>query len=271
MIRHFLRAAVMVCAAATYAIGSAYAAPEEYGLILTRHETVDINGNKVAVPIDIWMKTRFADGSAYFDLWADADLSELQEKASDIAGRMGRYRTCGDRVRISSAVLEPGEEKARFCMRVRYEKWQCLKAALPRLSGLGGFKLSFKKGTAAKTRLVSQNAHICADMWPVVAEDGQEVRLEGKVTKNAVSGRTGLFGDMFNVRGKFRSQLRRGIDRAMAKLKLPVPDALTSFDPVVEEAWFRTREDGTLGMVTTMHVKVEASDLPQILALIASD
>lgn len=268
MIKRLLRATLTFCAACLCTIGTAHAAPEEYGLILTRHETIEIDGNKIAVPIDVWMKSRFADGSAYFDLWADADLSELQEKASDIAGRMGRYRSCGDRVRVSSAVLEPGEEKARFCMRVRYEKWQCVKASLP---GLSGFKLSFKKGAAAKTRLVSQNAHICADMWPVVAEDGQEVRLEGKVTKNAVSGRTGLFGDLFNVRGKFRARLRREINRAMANLKLPMPDALNSFDPVVNEAWFRTREDGTLGMVTTMHVKVEPSDLPQILALLSSD
>ncbi|MGI9412180.1 MAG: hypothetical protein ACR2PM_00825, partial [Hyphomicrobiales bacterium] len=118
---------------------------------------------------------------------------------------------------------------------------------------------------------VSQNAHVCADMWPVVADDGQEVRLEGKVTKNAVSGSTGLFGDVFNVRGKFRARLRREINRAMSNLKLPVPDALESFDPVVDEAWFRAREDGALGMVTTMRVKVTASDLPQILALLAGD
>jgi len=268
VIRYLLRAAVVFCAASIYQIGAVHGAPEDYGLILTRHETIEIGDSKVVVPINVWMKTRFADGAAYFDLWADADLSNLQEKAPDIAGGMGRYRSCGDRVRISKAVLEPGEDKARFCMRVRYEKWRCIRATLP---GLNGFKLGFKKATAAKTRLVSQNAHICADMWPVVAEDGQEVRLEGKVTKNAVSGRTGLFGDLFNVRGKFRSQLRRGITRAMDKLKLPVPDALASFDPVVEEAWFRTREDGTLGMVTTMHVKVEPSDLPQILALITSD
>ena len=111
MIKRLLRATLTFCAACLCAIGTAFAAPEEYGLILTRHETIEIDGNKIAVPIDVWMKTRFADGSAYFDLWADADLSELQEKASDIAGRMGRYRSCGDRVRVSSAVLEPGEEK----------------------------------------------------------------------------------------------------------------------------------------------------------------
>ncbi len=268
MIKQIARATLMVWTTFVAGQGLAYAAPEGYERILVKREAIKFKGHKVAVPIELWLKTRFAEDVAYFDLWADADLSGFQDKAPKIAGRMARHRVCGDRITVSNVSLAPTKEKARLCVRVRYEKWQCLQAAMP---GLNGFNLTFKKSTVAKTRLVAQNGHICADMWPEVSETGREVKLKGKVTKNAVGGQTGLFGDLFNVRSKFRSRLRSEINRAMSGLKLPVPLALQSFDPVLDDAKFRTREDGSLGMVLTMRVKVTPTELPQILSRLSSN
>jgi hypothetical protein len=257
-----------VMAVYLFTLAPALAAPEGYEEILQRDETIIVGGQKMRIPVTVWLKTRFVTDAAYFDLWADADLSAFQAKAPKIAGRMSRHQTCGDRVRVKSVTLKPTAKDARLCIKVRYEKWQCLKAALPSFSSAG---LSFKKNTVAKTRLVRQEAHVCASMWPVVTEGGREVRLKGKVTKNAVSGGNGLFGDLFDVRNKFRSRLRREINRAMANFKLPVPEALKSFDPVVDAAKFRTREDGSLGMVLTMSVKVTSKELPKILTMLTSD
>ena len=268
MVRNFLQTIVVVCLVQLAGLGLAHAAPEGYEQIMARDETVSVGGHKLKVPVTVWLKTRFVTDAAYFDLWADADLTAFQAIAPKIAGRMSRSKACGDRVRVRNVSLRPSKDAAQLCIRVRYEKWQCLKAALPKFSSAG---LSFSKNTVAKTRLVRQNAHICANMWPVVAGDGREVRLGGKVTKNAVSGDAGLFGNLFDVKSKFRSQLRREINRAMTKFKLPVPEALQSFDPVLDEARFRTREDGSLGMVLTMNVKVTSSELPQILTMLASD
>ena len=153
-------------------------------------------------------------------------------------------------------------------MRVHHERWRCLKAAMPSLSGM---KLSFKEKPILKTRLVSQNAHVCAQMWPVIAKGGHQVRLEGKVTRNAISSKSGLLGNLFNAKGEFRSKLRRDVNRAVARFKLPVPDALQSFNPVVDGAKFRTRENGSLGLVLTMQVKVTSSELPQVLAALSSN
>lgn len=268
MVRKFLQTILTLVVVHLFSLAPAFAAPEGYEEILQREETIIVGGQKMRIPVTVWLKTRFVTDAAYFDLWTDADLSAFQAKVPKIAGRMSRHKTCGDRVRVKSVTLTPAKNNARLCIKVRYEKWQCLKAALPKFSSAG---LSFKQNTVAKTRLVSQNAHVCANMWPVVAESGREVRLKGKVTKNAISGNTGLFGNMFDVRSKFRSRLRREINRAMANFKLPVPEALQSFDPVVDEAKFRKREDGSLGMVLTMSVKVTSTELPKILTMLTSD
>jgi len=268
VVRKFLQTPLMLVAALLCGLAPAYAAPEGYEEILKRDETIIVGGQKMRIPVTVWLKTRFVTDAAYFDLWADADLTAFQAKAPKIAGRMSRHKTCGDRVRVKSVSLEPSAGHAQLCIKVRYEKWQCLKAALPKFSSAG---LSFKQNTVAKTRLVRQNAHVCAEMWPVVAKSGHEVRLNGKVVKNSVSGSEGLFGNLFDVRSQFRSRLRREIDRAMANFKLPVPEALQSFDPVLDEADFRTREDGSLGMVLTMSVKVTSVELPQILHMLSSD
>ena len=268
MVRTFLQAAGLSCAALLTGLTPAHAAPEGYEELLSREETIIVSGQKMRVPVTVWFKTRFVTDAAYFDLWTDADLSAFQARAPRIAGRMSRHKTCGDRLRVRSVSLKPTEDNARLCIKVRYEKWQCLKAALPNFSSAG---LSFKQNTVAKTRLVRQNAHVCANMWPVVTESGREVRLSGKVTKNSISGNDGIFGSLFDVRSKFRSRLASEINRAMANFKLPVPEALQSFDPVLDEAKFRTREDGSLGMVLTMNVKVTSSELPRILTMLTSD
>lgn len=268
MVRSFLKAIVILCMLQLAGLAPVNAAPEGYEELLKRDETIIVGGHKMRIPVTVWLKTRFVTDAAYFDLWADADLSAFQAKAPKIAGRMSRHKTCGDRVRVKSVTLKPASDNARLCIKVRYEKWQCLKAALPRFSAAG---LSFKQNTVAKTRLVRQSAHVCANMWPVVTGSGREVRLKGKVTKNAVSGGDGLFGSLFDVRSKFRSRLAREVNRAMANFKLPVPEALQSFDPVLDEARFRTREDGSLGMVLTMNVKVTSSELPGILTMLTSN
>lgn len=268
MVRKFPQTLLMLLGLQLCSLAPAMAAPEGYEEILRRDETIIVGGQKMRIPVTVWLKTRFVTDAAYFDLWTDADLSAFQAKVPKIAGRMSRHKTCGERVRVKSVTLKPADDNARLCIKVRYEKWQCLKAALPKFSSAG---LSFKQNTVAKTRLVKQSAHVCANMWPVVAESGREVQIKGKVTKNAVSGGNGLFGSMFDARSKFRSRLRREINRAMANFKLPVPEALQSFDPVVDEARFRTREDGSLGMVLTMNVKVTSTELPKILTMLTSN
>lgn len=268
MVRKMLQTILMLLAVHLLSLASVHAAPEGYEEILKRDETIIVGGQKMRIPVTVWLKTRFVTDAAYFDLWADADLSAFQAKVPKIAGRMSRHKTCGDRLKVKSVTLQPADDNARLCIKVRYEKWQCLKAALPNFSSAG---LSFKQNTVAKTRLVMQNAHVCASMWPVVAESGREVQLKGKVTKNAVSGGDGLFGSMFDARSRFRSRLSREINRAMANFKLPVPEALQSFDPIVDEVKFRTREDGSLGMVLTMNVKVTSTELPKILTMLSSN
>jgi len=268
VVRKFLQTTLMLMAVSLCSLAPVSAAPEGYEEILKRDETIIVGGQKMRIPVTVWLKTRFVTDAAYFDLWTDADLSAFQAKVPKIAGRMSRHKTCGDRVRVKSVTLKPAADNAQLCIKVRYEKWQCLKAALPNFSSAG---LSFKNNTVAKTRLVRQHAHVCASMWPVVTQSGREVRLKGKVTKNAVSGGNGLFGSLFDVRSQFRSRLRREINRAMANFKLPVPEALQSFDPIVDEAKFRTREDGSLGMVLTMSVKVTSSELPKILTMLSSN
>lgn len=249
-------------------LATATEAPDGYTLVMSDTESFELEGKQVTLPYDVWLHPRLDDDAAYFDLWVDADLADFQAKAPDILGSAQQSPACGDRVRVNAVNLTPNDDKAQLCARVHHERWQCLHAVVPRMSG---FKITMRKTVAAKTRLVSQHASVCADLWPEVDANGGGVRIDGRVTRSSVSRSNGLLGDVFNARGKFRARLHGEINRSMADLKVLVPDVLRPFDPVVKTADFTTREDGTLGLIMTLEVRVMSDDFPAILALLTTE
>jgi len=249
-------------------MASAAEAPDGYTHILSETESFELEGEQVSLPFDVWLSPRMGEEAAYFDLWVDADLADFQTKAPDILNGAQQSPACGDRVRVNSVNLTPREDKAQLCARVYHERWQCLHAVVPKMSG---FKITMRRTVAAKTRLVSQHASVCADLWPEVDANGGGVRIDGRVTRSSVSKSAGLLGDVFNARGQFRARLHGQINRSMADLRVLVPEALRPFDPVVKTADFTTREDGTLGLIMTLEVRVMSDDLPAIMALLTAE
>ncbi len=260
-----LKTAIAVAAVLIPTLAFGLEAPEGYTHVFTKAEQFEFEGEKVDIPFDIWVKPRFEEGAAFFDLWADVDLTAMQEHAPAVMAGSNSHDACGDRVQVSNVTLEPTAPRAELCARVNYQKWQCVYAMLPVMSG---FTVTLKKTLTAKTKLVDQTARMCADLWPEVEDEGAAVRLQGRVTSTSVSGNSGLLGILVDVRGQFRSRLRSEVNSALSDLKLLMPEALQPFDPVVETAEFTERDDGTLGLVMTLAVSVTPEDVATILQML---
>lgn len=250
---------------AALAVRVAVAAPDGYTHILTKTEELEFEGHQVMVPFDIWVQPRFEEDAAYFDLWADADLTEIQGAAPDIMAESNSYDRCGDQVTVSNVTLVPAAPQAQLCANVHHERWQCLFAMIPVVNG---FSITMQRQETARTVLVEQDARVCADLWTEIEEDGASVKLEGNVTQTSVSGNSGLLGILVDVRGQFRSRLRSEVNSALSNLRVIVPEALQPFDPVVETAEFTEREDGVLGLELTMTVAVTPEDVSTLLQML---
>ncbi len=253
-----------LCMTAPFA-GAALSAPDGYNHIYSKDQEFEFEGHDVVVPFDIWVKPRLEAGAAFFDLWAEANLAGVQERAPDIMAASNSYDRCGDNTTVSNVTLVPQVPQAELCASVHYVKYQCIFALVPILNGL---TVSMQQQETARTALVEQSANVCADLWAEVEDEGRSVKLEGNVTQTNVSGNSGLLGILIDTRGQFRSRLRSEINGALSDLRLLVPEALQPFDPVVETAEFTEREDGVLGLDMTMTVAVTAEDVPVLLQML---
>jgi len=243
---------------------AALAAPEGYQPLQPRTEWIEVDGTSVALTFEPWARFAFEGGRARIDLYVEGDLGDFQRKLPAIAGGRKKNQECGERVTVSNAAIQPMGTEARLTADVHYEKWVCTYAKVPVLQGA---KVTFQRRRTSKVRLLAQNGLVCADLRPVIVDEGHAVRLDGRVTCVRPTGSFGVVVDRLGLERQLENAVERELDKALDAnvLALALPPAFRPHRPRITRLDFADRGGGALGLILGGTVALSAEEGRRLL------
>jgi len=89
--------------------------------------SVEIEGQTISIPAGgAVMRTSMADGRNFFSVRLVAELSELQDSATDIfRSQLNRSPRCGERIDVQRAMLLPESAASLAVVHLHHERWFC--------------------------------------------------------------------------------------------------------------------------------------------------
>jgi hypothetical protein len=179
------------------------------------------------------------------------DMADLQAKIGAIVQSLGnRNDECGDRLRLHTVTIMPGEPVAEVVIAGHYEKWGCA--------------YLFDK-RAVMTRLVQQSASAKIRLNPQI-EAGKTIVLQSEVIELSANGllhallRDGVLGPP--LRKALIDVLRTALG---PPLRINLPEALKGYDPSFERVRFVDLGGGKLGLKAEGRLNLSASQIREVL------
>ena len=185
------------------------------------------------------------------NLELDVDLSELQQNMTELmSSELDKFDRCAERIAIQSATLSPIDPASRAVVRLRYERWACVKI--------------FHKEESK--RVLDGNATIQMKLTPAIEENNTELRLVPEVESIEADRslgellRSGEVGDMI------RERIRKAILNAMQKgtsLAATLPPAARDY-ATIQKAEFTTTPSQGLMVVLGGQVRISDEQIQEL-------
>lgn len=204
-------------------------------------------------PVKVVVSGHLAGGGNDRPLTLDlrADLGEFQSHLTPLlAAELNQDNKCGDRIAVQNATLAPAAPSGHLAVRLRFEKWACIKA--------------FGKQNA--TRIVGGDAVVNVILTPRI-EPPNGIRVDAEVERIDADGslgeilRSGTIGPM--LRDKIRESLQRSIEKAM-RLENVAPAQARPF-VAIESVAFDDRGSGVLGLHLAARLAIPADQLSAVV------
>lgn len=181
----------------------------------------------------------------------DVDLSELQQNMTELmSSELDKSDRCADRIAIQSATLLPIDPASRAVVRLRYERWACVKI--------------FHKEESK--RVLDGNAVIQMKLTPAIEENNTELRLVPEVESIEADHSLGELLRSGEVGEMIRDKIRKAILNAMQKgtsLAATLPPAAQGY-AAIQKAEFKTTPSGGLMVVLGGQVRISDEQIQEL-------
>ena len=173
--------------------------------------TLNLDGQ----PITITASGRVTGNQDVFKLSLNADLSDLQNHATDLLrAQLNRSDRCGDRISLDRATLVPSAPAGVLTAYVHYERWVCAKLL----------------GKEVAKKLVGGNGVVPVKLTPEVT--GNEIDLKAETGEIQADGSLGEVLRAPAVRDKLRDKITDSIESALREAL----DLKQTLPPEIERA-----------------------------------
>jgi hypothetical protein len=159
----------------------------------------------------------------------DADMGTVQERLTESLGGTKQFDECGQRVSLSEMRVAPVDGGLGVTGVMHLEQWACLFGKKPRM-------------------LMSGTVDIGAAATPVV-ENGDQVRLDVRITRAEPRGNLGKLTRIFNLEQLLSDMIEQEIRKSAPEgMVASLPESLKRHRVTLEQVAFTDRGAGRLGL-----------------------